>query len=123
LGLKILIYDLYSCPVFASFIYYAHVCVDPHRGQERVSNCLEPELQAALSLLLWVLETELKSFGRASIDLNCGTICLKSSSSDYCAPLASALEFSTVLTVISDPVIPEKHSLQTVAKLPQFCAL
>jgi len=73
--------------------------VDTHRGQEQGSNHLEAELQVALSPLLWVLGTELKSSGREAIDPNCGTICLKSSSIHYHAPLASALELSAELTV------------------------
>ena len=42
-------------------IYYVHMCVHSHSGQERVSNMLELELQPALRLLMWALASQLSS--------------------------------------------------------------
>lgn len=49
---------------------HVHLCAGTHRGQERVEDTLEQELQAVLSHPTWVLETERRFSGRAASVLN-----------------------------------------------------
>ena len=48
------------------FVSVCLVFVDAHRGQKRVSDLLELELQAVVNSPLWVLGTELWSSARAA---------------------------------------------------------
>lgn len=52
---------------------YMSVHESVHKGQQKVSDSLElEELETVLSLLTWVLRTELNSSGRAATTLNHG---------------------------------------------------
>lgn len=55
------------------YFYFLIVCVfaDSLRGQKGATVPFESELQAAVSLLIWVVQTELGSSVREAITLNC----------------------------------------------------
>ena len=50
---------------FICLCIYVHAC-GTYRGQKRISDPLELELQVVMSCLIWVQGTEIKPSGRAS---------------------------------------------------------
>lgn len=52
-------------------LFECHVCAHVRRGQKRVLDSLELELQSDVSCLPWVLGSELRSSGRAASPLDC----------------------------------------------------
>lgn len=51
-------------------MYIYHLCVGAHRGQKRLLIPLELELQAVMSLPLWMFGTKLWSSVRTATALN-----------------------------------------------------
>lgn len=62
---------MHVCVCTRVHVHALHMCANACRGQNRVLNPLELELQAIICHLMWVLGTKLQSSARA---LNSGAI-------------------------------------------------